>query len=225
MTLHAKQKRAMLFQEIGGVPGNRDDDIEMEKAMDAEEAEYGSEVIKGFTDADLIGLEDSQGGVGLANRSTILINGVVSGDEGISPNDLIRYKQVRKVDSMGSVSVVCSGYHAADPETEFNAATTAANNALSGAPNFSVSQAEALCINVCGGEDLSVGDSLNAINTLVEGLDVSSSAKIVFNSISDATFAVSSASIAVCIGEDYKVFQHDGNYYELSDDDIDTSAE
>jgi len=214
----AKQKRALLDVMDSSSPISVEDDIDA--AYEQEEA--SAEIIKGFTDEDFYGIDSDVGGVGLAKNSAILISGSADGSAAV-PDGLSRYSDIQSINEIKG-NVVCKGFYKGDSETEFDFATKAASVALSTTPNFSLSnsQGSTICINICGGDELLLRDSLDAANAILKGLDFPDDSDVRFNSLSDSRFEIGAASIVVVVSDegDSKVFEFGGNYYELTSSSI-----
>jgi len=214
--LSAKQKQRNALKEAidtGVLPASD----EYETVFDDQE----SEVIKGFTDEDFVGVDQNAGGVGLAERSAILISGSYE-DGSARPTELKRFSSIRECTSMPS-SVLCTGsYTAANSEDEFDLSVragdalikaVAADNKVKGKTNIQ--------INLCGGDETLLSDFLQTVNNIVGNVDEIDADSLTFNSIGDAKFGNDSASVTI-VEENSLVFAFGDSKkcYELVEDDV-----
>lgn len=195
-----------------------------------------------------------QGGVRLAEKSVIKITGVVQHKPGsATPNlkDLVRYTQMKTVGqseliSSDSFKVITTGLGKAmykDPgESITKEVIYAPRDAVRDSLNAAGSAMEypRIVINFCGGDDLQVLEVLEAVREMVLDLDIATSAKVSFNSMSHSTFPAKQATVTVVGLKDEstvgglkgdakalangEVYFADGKYWTLSEDDINTAV-
>ena len=206
---------------------------------------------------DFVENEEGLGGVKLAKESAVKVVGDIQHKPGkaeSSPNDLLRYKNLKSVDestvqnvlkNVGS-TIICSGQGVEeykDPGQTTNkvvlyAPLEAVKNAITNAA--SAMESEKLVLNFLGGDDLMVGEVMEAGSELVLALDIPTKTKISFNSISHKTIPSGTCSItvvsvggqasdslsgvekAVAQGE---VYSRDGNWYTVEESDINTDTD
>eukprot|EP00536_Pseudo-nitzschia_multiseries_P001641 jgi/Psemu1/300893/fgenesh1_kg.21_\ len=206
---------------------------------------------------DYVQGDDSLGGVGLARDSAIKIVGAIKhkpGKADSSPQDLLRYNNLSSVDeatvqsalkSSGS-TILCTGQGVelyTDPgqttkKEVFFGPQEAIKDAFTTAA--SAMESDTLVFNFLGGDDLMLGEVLEASNDLVVAMDIATKAKISFNSVShksipSGTCAVTVVSVgsaaddslsgvekAIAQGE---VYSRDGSWYTLEESDINTADE
>jgi hypothetical protein len=199
-----------------------------------------------------------RGGVRLAQESAVKLVGAVKHKPGsASPkmSDLIRYTAVTSLEEkavreqlkgMGA-TIVCTGQgkeNYADPgETAEERVTLApmdaVRDALKGAG--SAMAADKLVLNVAGGDDLQIMEVMDALRELVLDLDITTKAKISFNSLSDSSFPKKFATIAaVALPEgassegmkgaeksvaEGEVYSSGGKWYTVVEEDINTALD
>lgn len=206
---------------------------------------------------DYVQGDDSMGGVGLARESAVKIVGDIKHKPGKAeslPKDLLRYNKLSSVDeaavenalkTSGS-SILCTGqgvelYKEPGQTTNkevFFGPQEAIKDAIATAA--SAMESNALVFNFLGGDDLILGEVLEASSDLVVALDIATKAQITFNSVShrsipSGTCAVTVVSVggaaddslsgvekAIALGE---VYSRDGTWYTLEESDINTADE
>lgn len=162
-----------------------------------------------FIKGEAIGAEpfdENAGGVGLAKRTAVKISGVSSKGKGSEAQELARYERMQEVDKAAVESVlenagcqlVCSGtgkelYQ--DPGSSGRmedrvvtlAPIEAAKDALSSmasAVTIGEDDPRIVVMNFLGGDELVVGEVLEACDFLLDELDLPAKTKVKFNSIS-----------------------------------------
>ena len=212
------------------------------------------EVIKGES-VDKEPFDVGQGGVRLAETSAIKITGEVKhkpGNADARGNDLLRYKKLKEVNE-GSVNdvmkkvgstIICSGQGKEfykDPGNTLEKFTLygpneAIKDAFAGAA--SALDSKSLVFNFIGGDDLIFGQVLEATNELVVMLDIATSAKVSFNSMSHSSIPAEACAVTVVsVGSDEgefsgadkaiaagEVYLFDGKYWTVDEADIDTAT-
>jgi hypothetical protein len=198
-----------------------------------------------------------RGGVRLAQESAVKMTGEVKHKPGSAKaqlQELIRYTDVTLLEetnvkdqlkTMGA-TIVCTGQGKelySDPGETAEvyvvlAPLDAVRDAILGAG--SAMAADKLVINVAGGDDLQVKEVIDALEELVLDLDVSTKAKIHFNSLSHSKFPMKAATItAVALPEeassgdkkgaekcvaDGEVYFSEGKWYTVVPEDINTAV-
>jgi len=169
-------------------------------------------VIQGTKEEEII--DEGLGGVRLAKECALKISGKARKKKSqteAEATDLKRYdkvveldwEKVRGVAEAAGNEVVCTGggkelYK--DPGDSVSkeiylAPMEAAVDALSSAPT--AKDAECVVINVLGGEDLILHQAMEAVKYIVQGLQLSDKAKIVFHSLCHSSFPLEYASVTV----------------------------
>lgn len=229
--LHAKQKRALLESIIDDSVLPVSDSIEA--AFQEQEESGEGNVIRGFTDEDFIGnMDEGSGGVQLAMDSCIVVSGnFVSGVP--TPSGLSRYSSIRDSSSDrndSNTAVLASGYYYNAEDDVFDVASQAAVLALkSMSTTTSAATSSSVCVIVAGGDGLLLQDSLQAVNVVQDGL--SNANKLEFYSVSGAEFGDGAAASVTVLSrssssnEEKKVFEFNGKWYELVEDDLVTVTE
>mmetsp|Transcript_3802 Transcript_3802/g.7373 ORF Transcript_3802/g.7373 Transcript_3802/m.7373 type:complete len:261 (-) Transcript_3802:427-1209(-) len=161
--------------------------------------------------------DENEGGVGLAKRSAIKITGVSATEKGSTAQDLVRYERMQEIEKSSVISVmeksecylVCSGsgkelYQDPGKSGDVDgkviklAPIEAAKNALSSmASAVAVSEEQTVMMNFLGGDELIIGEVLEACDLLVGGLDLPAKTKVKFNSISFDEIAEDVCSVVV----------------------------
>jgi hypothetical protein len=204
-------------------------------------------------------LDEDAGFVGLTKRCAIKIKGTTKkGGEADCDffKDLTRYEkmvslsesEVQSATKKFSCNIVGNGmgkelYYFPDDSVRVEdkviklAPTEAAKDLLSKAG--SVGDAKYIILNFLGGDDLILGEVMDAADFLVKELDVPEKAKITFNSVSYKDFEMGTCSVTVVAvggqsgGEGGfeeslakgEVYAYDGKWYTVSIDDITTATE
>lgn len=167
-------------------------------------------VIKG-EDVDAETPDPGMGGVRLAQESAVKVFGTVKHKPGSAdpkPMDLLRYTRLREVSEADiskydGVKIVGFGMGKElykDPGSGFeNDITLAPLDAVRDATMGlgSTQDAEKVVINFLGGDDLQMMEVLDAIQQMVINLDVKTSTKIDFNSVSHNSVPLERAAITV----------------------------
>ena len=196
--------------------------------------------------------EGGDGGVKLARESAIKITGGIQykpGNAESSPEDLLRYNNLKTVDGpivqnvMGSTgtTILCYGQGVEDykdpGETTIKEVDYCPREAVKDAITNSASAAEVdnLVLNFLGGDDLILGEVLEAANELVLALGVPTNANIRFNSLSHSSIPSGTCSVtAVAVGNQPndslagvelavaqgEVYSRDGTWYTVEESDI-----
>uniref|UniRef100_A0A7S4EQX2 Uncharacterized protein n=1 Tax=Pseudo-nitzschia australis TaxID=44445 RepID=A0A7S4EQX2_9STRA len=206
---------------------------------------------------DFVEGDVSAGGVGLARDSAIKIVGDIKHKPGKAdsfPKDLLRYNNLLPVDeatvqsalkSAGS-TILCTGqgvelYKAPGQTTNkevYQGPKEAVKDAITTAA--SAMESETLVFNFLGGDDLMLGEVMDACGELVLALDIATKANISFNSVSHKSIpsgtctvtattvggsagdSLSGAEKAIAQGE---VYSRDGTWYTLEESDLNTANE
>jgi hypothetical protein len=148
--------------------------------------------------------DENEGGVGLAKRSAIKVIGISSKAKGSDAQELIRYDKPQELDisvarstmAKANCQLLCFGtgketYQ--DPGKSYRveekvirlAPVEAAKNALSSMALSSSIGGGSVVINFLGGDELIIGEVLEACDLLVDGLQLpTTETKVKFNSIS-----------------------------------------
>lgn len=206
---------------------------------------------------DFIQNEEGLGGVKLAKESAIKIKGDIQHKPGRAesfPQDLLRYKNLNTVDksmvqnvlnNVGS-TILCSGQGVEDYKDPGQSTTKvvdyapleAIKDAIRNAASASAMESNNLVFNFLGGDDLMVGEVMEAGSELVVALDIPTETKVSFNSLShknipSGTCSVTVVSVgsksndpllgaekAVAQGE---VYSRDGTWYTVEESDITTT--
>lgn len=203
--------------------------------------------------------DENEGGVGLAKRSAIKIIGVSSKGKGSDAQELVRYESIQELDAGVVTSIIekadcqllCSGsgrelYQ--DPGSSIRvedrvirlAPVEAAKEALSSiASAVTIGEdAKSVVMNFLGGDDVIIGEVLEACDLLVEGLDYPAKTKVKFNSISFEKIPADACSVTVVVsagktggleGVDESVargelYIHDGKWFTVAEGDITTAT-
>ena len=212
------------------------------------------QLIQGDAADDTEELDENAGGVGLANRSAIKITGV-SG----TAQELVRYEKITEVDVSVAKSImesadcqlVCSGsgqelYMDPGSSNKYDdkvvrlAPHEAAQKALTSmASAVTIGEGtKSVVMNFLGGDDLIVGEVLQACDMLVDGFDFPAKTKFTFNSVSftdvptdvcTVTVVASAGKAGGLEGVDQSVargelYNLDGKWYTVSEDDITTAT-
>ena len=204
---------------------------------------------------DYVQNEEGLGGVSLAKESAIKIVGDIQHKPGKAesfPQDLLRYNNVRTVDEsvvekiLNEVdsTIFCLGQGVEDykdpgqttkKEVDY-APLQAVKDAITKAP--SATEHESLVFNFLGGDDLMVGEVMEAGNELVLALGISTKTKVSFNSLSHRTIPSGTCTVTVVsLGDQPKdsllgiekavacgeIYSRDGNWYSVEESDINTA--
>mmetsp|Transcript_2604 Transcript_2604/g.4735 ORF Transcript_2604/g.4735 Transcript_2604/m.4735 type:complete len:256 (-) Transcript_2604:97-864(-) len=198
--------------------------------------------------------DKNEGGVGLALRSAIKISGKCQKDQ-CDAQELMRYEKMQEVEmsvaqsimEKSGCSVLCSGMGKElyqDPESTIRyedklvkfapiEAAKAALENVAAAP----SDAKYVALNFAGGDDLIIGEILEACDMLVDGLNLEGKPKVSFNSISFNQFADETCSVTVVAsggntggleGVDESIakgelYAYDGKWFTVAEGDITTA--
>lgn len=192
-------------------------------------------------DAEEEVVDMKQGGVGLAQDNAILMLGKVDKKGAAIATDLKRYTELSTLDGSqlekNGVSVVCKGegleqYKDPGQSTETNiilAPFEAVSKALDAVDeSVNSNDSKKISINFTGGDDMIVNEVLISVQTLVESLDLSNS--IEFRSLCYGKFPADKCSVAVLSfagGSDSTedVYWHEGQWWTLSEDNLNTAIE
>ncbi|MGK3736141.1 MAG: hypothetical protein ACI8RD_007299 [Bacillariaceae sp.] len=218
------------------------------------------EIIEAQTE-DYVAPEEGAGGVALAKESAIKIIGEIKHKPGQAeslPETLLRYNNLQTVDEStiqdvlkkvgggGSSTIICKGQgvelYKNPGETTISEVNYGPTEAIKDAFTNAASCMEStnLIFNFLGGDDLMLGEVMEAASELVVMLDIPTNAKISFNSLSyktipSGTCAVTVVSVpattndesssfsgvekAISLGE---VYSRDGSWYTVEESDINT---
>ena len=196
--------------------------------------------------------DEGLGGVRLAGENAIKVSGIFENDS-VEAKDLTRYIKVTELSDEiisktgGGITIISTGMGkelykdpgASTTKEIVYAPLDAVKNALSSVPNASVSNANKVVLNFLGGDDLMIFEVMDAVKTMVDGLDTKKQTEVTFNSLCDSQFPNEVASVTVvatagnsddkqltgvdkCILEG-EIYFHEGKYWTVSDDDINTA--
>merc|ERR1740121_983154 len=163
-----------------------------------------AQLIQGDAEGEKITLDENAGGVGLVKRTAVKISGVSSGGTGTEARELVRLKTMAELDVAEAESVMdkaqCRllgvGAGREVYETEEVDATgvldgvvvlapiDAAKNVLGSMTSTVEDDANSVTMNFLGGDELIIGEVLEACDLLVDNLNLPSKAKVTFNSVS-----------------------------------------
>lgn len=199
--------------------------------------------------------DENEGGVGLAKRAAIKIVGVSNKGKGTGAQEIVRYEKMQELDEAAVKSIMekaecqllCSGtgketYQ--DPGSSYRleerviklAPIEAAQNALSSmASAVTIGEdTKSVVFNFLGGDELIIGEVLQACDLLVDGLDFPTKTKVVFNSVGFTSIPEDVCSVVVVAsggkasgleGADESVargelYVHDGKWSTVAEGDI-----
>ncbi len=198
--------------------------------------------------------DENEGGVGLALRSAIKISGKCQKEQ-CDAQELLRYEKMQEVETSvaqsimdkSGCSVLCSGMGKElyqDPGSSIRyedklvklAPIEAAKAALENVSAAS-DAAKYVSLNFAGGDDLIIGEVLEACGMLMNGLNLEGKFKISFNSISFNQFADETCSVTVVAsggntggleGVDESIargelYAYDGKWFTVAEGDITTA--
>lgn len=202
--------------------------------------------------------DENEGGVGLAKRTAVKISGVSGRGKGSEARELLRYERIQEIDEGVAKSVMqdagcrllCHGtgkelYQ--DPGSSMSvedkviklAPIEAARAAISSAaaPIAIGEDDKSVVFNFLGGDELIMGEVLEACDLLVEGLDLPAKTRVKFNSISFEKIAADVCSVMVVSsagkaggleGVDESVargelYIQDGKWFTVTEGDITTA--
>jgi len=200
--------------------------------------------------------DENEGGVGLAKRSAIKIVGVVNKGKGVA-QDIVRYEKIQQLDMSAAKSVMDTAdcqllFSGAGKEmyqdpgssgryqdkTIVLAPVDAAKNAVASGAVTIGEDTKSVVFNFLGGDDLIIGEILEACELMASGLDLSSKTKIQFNSMSSTeipgdqcavTMVASGGKAGGFDGEDESVargelYVLDGKWFTVSEADVTTAT-
>merc|ERR1719401_95027 len=205
-----------------------------------------------------VSLDENEGGVGLAKRTAVKIVGVSRKGNGSEAQGLLRYKKMHKLDAAEAKSIMeragcqllCLGagkeiyeYLGSANRPYENqivlAPTDAARNALESVASAAMNPEDVklVTVNFLGGDDLILGEVLEACDLLVNELDFPVKAKVTFNSLSYKEVPVDVCTVTVVVsrgssdglkGADESVargelYIRDGQWFTLAEGDIETA--
>ena len=204
---------------------------------------------------DAVYFDAGSGGVRLAAESALKIYGTIQHAPGKAeclPQDLLRYTQLQPVDESTvqstlqahGHSILCSGqgveFYKDPGETVVKEVKYGPMEAIKDSLQNagSAMDSDSLQFNFLGGDDLNLGEIVQAAEALTLDLDIRTSCQIAFNScchasIPSGTCTVtvvsvngndgenSSAKSGIAAGE---VYLRDGQYYTLDEADINTAV-
>lgn len=178
-----------------------------------------------------------QGGVGLAQDCAILILGNVDKNGMPTATEMKRYNKVSSASSLSDgATVLCKGsgdelYQ--DPglgidKTIILAPLDAVEKALVSIENKSSSSGK-ISINFTGGDDLMLHEVLEAVQNLVSGMDLYKN-KVEFRSLCHTSFPMEKCSVAALqlsddSGASSDTYWHEGQWWNLSEDELNTNQE
>ena len=211
-------------------------------------------LIKGEA-VDAEAFDENEGGVGLALRSAIKISGKCQKEQ-CDAHEILRYEKMQEVETSvaqsimdkSGCSVLCSGMGKElyqDPGSTIRyddklvklAPIEAAKAALENV-SAAASDAKYVSLNFAGGDDLIIGEVLEACGMLVDGLNLEGKPKVSFNSISFNQFAGETCSVTVVAsggntggleGVDESIakgelYAYDGKWFTVAEGDITTAG-
>lgn len=207
-------------------------------------------------DVDAEALGEDEGGVGLALRTAVKISGKCQKGQ-CDAQELLRYEKMQEVEMSVAQSIMeksgctllCSGmgkelFQDPGSSTRYEdkvvklAPIEAAKAALASAVAAVPSDTKYVVMNAAGGDDLIIGEVLEACSMLANELGLQDSkAKVTFNSISFNTFAEETCSITVVAcggnaagleGVDESIakgelYVYDGKWFTVTEGDISTA--
>ena len=209
-------------------------------------------------DIDAEPFDENEGGVGLALRTAVKISGKCQKEQ-CDAQELLRYDKMQEVDisvaqsimEKSGCTVLCSGmgkelYQDPGSSTRYEdkvvklAPIEAAKAALAASSSSSAvpSDAKYVVMNIAGGDDLIIGEVLEACGMLANELNLQESkAKVTFNSISFNQFADETCSVTVvaCGGNSAglegvdesiakgELYVYDGKWFTVAEGDITTA--
>ena len=207
-------------------------------------------------DVDAEALGEDEGGVGLALRTAVKISGKCQKGQ-CDAQELLRYEKMQEVEMSVAQSIMeksgctllCSGmgkelFQDPGSSTRYEdkvvklAPIEAAKAALASAVVAVPSDTKYVVMNAAGGDDLIIGEVLEACSMLANELGLQDSkAKVTFNSISFNTFAEETCSITVVAcggnaagldGVDESIakgelYVYDGKWFTVTEGDISTA--
>lgn len=207
-------------------------------------------------DVDAEALGEDEGGVGLALRNAVKISGKCQKGQ-CDAQELLRYEKMQEVEmgvaqsimEKSGCTLLCSGmgkelFQDPGSSTRYEdkvvklAPIEAAKAALASAVAAVPSDTKYVVMNAAGGDDLIIGEVLEACSMLANELGLQDSkAKVTFNSISFNTFAEETCSITVVAcggnaagleGVDESIakgelYVYDGKWFTVTEGDISTA--
>lgn len=229
------------------------------RPMRSQTATELAQLIKGDAEGEKITLDENAGGVGLVKRTAVKISGISGRGTGSEARELVRLKTMAELDVAEAESVMdkarCRllgvGAGREVYETKEVDATgvldrvvvlapiDAAKNVLASMTSAVEEDADSVTMNFLGGDELIIGEVLEACDLLVDNLDLPSKAKVTFNSVScnDVPSDICTVTVIVSTGsadgmEDAdesvargEVYVHDGKWYTVAEGDIETALE
>lgn len=178
-------------------------------------------------------IDPKAGGIGLAMDNAIVISGNVDKKGTAIAQEMKHYTKVRKTDlsSLGA-KVICKG----EGEELYKDPGLSVETIISLAPLSAVTDAlnsiesadktGKIFVNFAGGDDLMVHEVLAGVQQMVSGLEISS--KVQFRSLCEPSFPMEKCGVvAVSVdGEsEGQIYYNEGEWYTLSEDDINTDLE
>ncbi|KAL7468725.1 hypothetical protein ACHAXS_008946 [Conticribra weissflogii] len=207
---------------------------------------------------DEVALDENEGGVGLAKRSAIKISGISRKGQKCEAQELVRYEAMKELEVASAKStlekagctILCNGmgeelYQDPGTSTRYEdklvkfGPSEAAKAALgSVATEISCGGAKSVVFNFLGGDDLIIGEVMDACDMLVSGMELSEKTKIIFNSISFRDFKEGTCSVTVVASEGQRaglkgedaslangeLYIYDGKWYSVAEDGITTET-
>lgn len=207
---------------------------------------------------DEVALDENEGGVGLAKRSVIKISGVSRKGQECEAQELVRYNVIKELDVASAKStlekagctILCSGmgeelYQDPGTSTRYEdklvkfGPSEAVKSALgSSSSEISYGGAKTVVFNFLGGDDLIIGEVMDACEMLVNGMELSDKTKILFNSISFTDFKEGACSVTVVASEGQRaglkgedaslasgeLYIYDGKWYSVAEECITTET-
>ena len=209
-------------------------------------------------DVDEVPPDENAGGVGLAKRTAVKISGVSRKGENSEAQDLIRYKKMRELDVAEAKSILeeagcqllCVGagkeiyeyLGSANLPFENNivlAPTDATRNALASvASELTIREdVKSVTMNFLGGDELILGEVMEACDLLVNDLDLPPKAKVKFNSVSFGEIPTDVCTVTVVASTDSldglkgtgesvargELYVRDGQWFTVTQGDIETA--
>lgn len=170
-------------------------------------------VIPAYTEDDLFGIDEGLGGVRLATESAIKVVGDLQPPSAnMKLSDLTRYTKVTelpKEQHFKGIQVICTGYgkecyHDPGKTTLFRvelAPMEAARNAIESYQSQQQStrpeDASTIFVNILGGSDLMVHESIDAVKEIVRALPIPTSCMVKMHALCHSSFPAEYASVTV----------------------------
>lgn len=203
--------------------------------------------------------DENEGGVGLAKRTAVKIVGVSKRGRGTEAQELVRYDKLQDLDMTDAKTVMdkagcqllCSGTgkelyqdpgssgRVEDRVFKFSPVEAAKDAIASASSPIAIGgDTKFVVVNFLGGDELIIGEVMQACDMLVDALDIPDKTKVKFNSISSGeipedictvTVVASGGSAGGFDGSDEsvargEVYAKDGNWLTVVEGDITTAS-